>query len=250
MPVAMQRLILIGVALVAAMTRPGRAGEAGVVERNGVVFRTYRCEPGEVRVFWRDEAGGQYGNFARLEKAIREGGQRLVFAMNGGIFEPDGVPTGLHVEEGRVMNPLNLKDGKGNFFLKPNGVFFVDSDGAHVVEASEFEGRQARVAVQSGPLLLRDGRMHPAFSSQSKSRLHRNGVGILKDGSVFFAITDLDSNSRVTLHDFAVLFRSEGCRDALFLDGDISLMWTPDDGTPSPINNFGAILGVVESSQP
>jgi hypothetical protein len=42
------------------------------------------------------------------------------------------------------------------------------------------------------------------------------------------------------------LFRSLGCEDALFLDGDISQMRSGEDVT-KPSNNFGSIIAVTET---
>lgn len=243
----MQRLIPALVFL-ALSTAVAAGGTRGKVVHDGVRYDVYRCAPDELRVFWKNDAGESHGNFARLHADLARKGERLVFAMNGGIFEPEGAPSGLHIEDGRELHPLNRADGEGNFFLKPNGVFFIEGKTARILETDEYARANAtpRLAVQSGPLLLRAGRTHPAFRPDSKNRLHRNGVGILPDGSVIFAITEFDLENGVNLHRFAEFFRAQGCEDALFLDGDLSLMWTPEDGPPKPINNLGAIFGVTE----
>ncbi|NNC25158.1 hypothetical protein HKX41_13550, partial [Salinisphaera sp. USBA-960] len=76
---------------------------------------------------------------------------------------------------------LNLRAGEGNFYLKPNGVFVLDRDDRpHVIEASRYPdlARGARLATQSGPLLVEGGRIHPALDPQSRSRHLRNGIGV------------------------------------------------------------------------
>ena len=47
------------------------------------------------------------------------------------------------------MRPLNLENGKGNFFLKPNGVFLVSERGARVVASAQYpvKGEKVRFAV-------------------------------------------------------------------------------------------------------
>jgi hypothetical protein len=68
---------------------------------------------------------------------------------------------------GREWVPLNLAAGKGNFYSRPNGVFFVDDQkGAGVMDSGEYakDGLQPRLATQSGPLLLRHRVIHPAFN--------------------------------------------------------------------------------------
>lgn len=243
----MQRLIPV-LALLTLTATAAAGGTREKIVHEGVRYEVFRCAPEELRVFWKNEAGESHGNFARLHADLATRGERLVFAMNAGIFEPDGAPSGLHIEADRELHPLNRADGKGNFFLKPNGVFFIDQEGARIIETEEYarSGAKPRLAVQSGPLLLRAGDIHPAFRADSTNRLHRNGVGILPDGSVIFAITEFDLKNGVNLHDFAEFFRAQGCRDALFLDGDLSLIWTPEDGPPKRVNNLGAIFGVTE----
>jgi uncharacterized protein YigE (DUF2233 family) len=170
--------------------------------------------------------------------------------MNGGIFEPGGIPSGLLIQDGKELNPVNRKRGEGNFFLQPNGIFLIGPAGAAVIKTDEYplEGIAIDRAVQSGPLLLRRGKVHPAFNATSASRLHRNGVGVARNGEVVLAMTDLDSPKFPNLHEFAVLFRMQGCDDALFLDGDISQMRSGAEMN-KPSNQFGSIIAVMESSK-
>ena len=168
--------------------------------------------------------------------------------MNGGIFEPGGAPSGLLIQEGTELRPVNRKDGDGNFFLKPNGIFLIGTTGAAIVptEVYPLGGVQLRYAVQSGPLLLQGGTIHPKLSSDSASRLHRNGVGTTKSGDVVLVITDPTSAKLPNLHEFARLFLSLGCGDAIFLDGIISQMRSGADIT-KPSNSFGTIIAITGS---
>jgi uncharacterized protein YigE (DUF2233 family) len=215
-------------------------------ERGGTVFLTYEAKPAEIDLFWKDSSGERFGQFSKLQEHLRADGRRVAFIMNAGIFEDGGVPSGLCVIDGKVLHPLNLSPGAGNFFLKPNGVFYIDARGAHVVTSEEYARLKphARLATQSGPLLLRNGKVHPAFRADSRNYLHRNGVGVRPDGTVVFAITEFGQPRYANLHEFAEFFRSQGCPDALFLDGDISRMFvTPGDIPPS--NYFGAIFAIA-----
>jgi len=223
------------------------AGEDSKIVAGGVTYLVYRCQPEEVRLFWRDADEKPIGQFSRLQTILAERGRRLEFAMNGGIFEPGGIPTGLHIENGQELRPLNRSNGTGNFYLKPNGVFCVSGKSARILETEEFAraGLNPRFALQSGPLLLHHGGIHPAFIKDSPNRLHRNGVGIDAEGRVVFAITVFDERNRVNLYGFAEFFRSLGCRDALFLDGDISMAVVNPKGPLTPVNHFGAILAVT-----
>jgi uncharacterized protein YigE (DUF2233 family) len=93
--------------------------------------------------------------------------------MNAGMFHRDLSPVGLFVSDARQLTPLNTTNGYGNFYLKPNGVFLLSDTGAQVVESSEYPALHERVilATQSGPLLVHRGKIHPAFNTDSVSRL-------------------------------------------------------------------------------
>lgn len=188
-------------------------------------------------------------DFAGLTRHLEKQGKKVVFAMNAGIFGHGPRPLGLSISGGKELVPLNLSAGEGNFYLKPNGVFYVDDKlGAGVMKAEEFaaSGIKPRMAVQSGPLLLRHGVMHPAFNEVSPNRRLRNGVGVrAKDGQVVFAMSDRDDREkgRVTFYQFSKFFEHLGCADALFLDGDISdMLINPTPGMKFTPNTFAGML--------
>ena len=63
---------------------------------------------------------------------------KLVFAMNAGMFHPDMKPVGLLVIDGHEIAAINRTTGSGNFYLQPNGVFLIDSQGARVLATDEY----------------------------------------------------------------------------------------------------------------
>lgn len=212
----------------------------------GAEFRVVKLQPQQVSLVWRDAAGEPYRTFNQVQSRLGKAGTKVKFLMNAGIFEPGGIPSGLHVEEGKELRPLNVARGEGNFFLQPNGVFLItagEKPAASVRPSAHFRREGIRIGIQSGPLLLIDGKRHPAFKEGSANKLHRNGVGVDDQGRVVFAITA--PGQMVNLWDFAGLFARLGCRDALFLDGDISAMAVnPTQSVES--NSFGAMFVVVE----
>lgn len=192
---------------------------------HGVRFAVVRADPARtrIRMYWRDSAGRGYGSQARLAAALRARGETLLAASNGGIFTL-AAPEGLHVERGQVLTPLNLRQGRGNFYEQPNAVFFVTSTGrAEIVESSAARARipDMAEATQSGPALLLDGRLAgPALGATLTSMTTgtpevRNGVCV--DGrSVYLVKTD-DPLTRAHL---ALFFRERlRCTDGLYLDG-------------------------------
>lgn len=217
---------------------------------DGVTYHILRTQADSVRILWKNSEGRQLRTFPEVALHLERNGLTVDTLMNGGIFEPGGVPSGLLIQDGKPLTPVNRNEGEGNFFLKPNGIFLIGTKGAAIVSTDEYplKGVEVRQAIQSGPLLLRRGRVHPAFNANSSSRLHRNGVGVAKDGLVIFAMTDFNSPKFPNLHEFARLFRSLGCEDALFLDGDLSQMRSGSDLT-KPSNPFGSIIAVIKTDK-
>ncbi len=179
------------------------------------------------------------GGLAALEKSLGADSERVLFAMNAGMFDPQGTPVGLYVENGIVKHPLNTQSGPGNFYLKPNGVFWVDSDhGLHVDTTDNYlaGNRHPIWATQSGPVLVIAGKFNPQFDPDGASRYVRNGVGIRDLHHAVFAISD----APVSFGRLARFFRDElNCREALYFDGAISSVWAP----ALHRQDFGAALG-------
>ena len=224
-----------------------------VFERARFVVCRFDARERRIRLWHADETGEPFRYFGRLRAWLKKRGQRLLFAMNAGMFTPAYAPAGLYIEDGVVKKRINLRKGYGNFHLLPNGVFWVDGARAGVMESHAFDeafraGRlRPRFATQSGPMLVIDGRLHPKFRAASESRKIRNGVGVRANGrEVFFVL----SRDPVNFHTFARLFRDAlDVPNALFLDGAISQIYSPAlgyDGIGIPI---GPIVGVVEAAK-
>jgi uncharacterized protein YigE (DUF2233 family) len=197
-----------------------------------------------LEVFLRDGSGEAFKSFEGVERYLAGRGERLVFAMNAGMYQRDFSPVGLLMAGGKELAPLNTNSGYGNFFMKPNGVFVISEHGPQVIETSEYPKLKGRIvlATQSGPLLVRGRRMHSGFNTNSNSRVIRNGVGVSGDGKAVFAI----SEEPVNLYEFAVLFRDVlGCADALYLDGVISSLHAPGLKRSDKKAELGPMLGVV-----
>jgi len=181
----------------------------------------------KLELFWKRPDGAAFRNFSRLRAWLEGQDRDLLFAMNAGIYARDLTPLGLHIAEGDTLRELNTgPGGRGNFFLQPNGVFFLDESGAHVLSTEAYEARapQPSLATQSGPMLVLDGELHPRFLVDGTSKNIRNGVGVRGQHEVAFVI----SRAPVNFHDFGSFFRDVlACPDALYLDGSISGMYAP-----------------------
>lgn len=177
---------------------------------------------GRLELRWKDQDGKPLETLEAARDAVRSQGRHFEFATNSGIYGRNGAPLGLHVEAGRRLTRLNLsRASTGNFFLQPNGVFFLRDGKAIILESNAFQSASPNpdYASQSGPMLVRAGEINSLFSADSPNRNVRSGVGVARDGRVAFAI----SRGLVTFREFATLFLQElGCPDALYLDGTIS----------------------------
>src|SRR4029453_13914615 len=123
-----------------------------------------------------------YQTFAALARDLKSNGKSLQFAMNGGMYQDDFSPVGLYVENGRELTRANTATLTGapsatpNFFKKP--IFYIGNGAVGIVERGGFfaERPDANFATQSGPMLIIDGAIHPAFIVNSTDRKMRNGV--------------------------------------------------------------------------
>lgn len=211
-------------------------------------YHVFRIDPTQtpLSLFWKHPDGQPFGNFESLRTWLAANNKDLVFATNAGIYARDFTPLGLHLEKrGETpLEPLNRKRGGGNFFLKPNGVFFIEHGKPHILETEVFAklNPSPDLAVQSGPLLVSDGRFHPRFEKDSTSFHVRSGVGVNASGETVFAL----SVWPVNLYTFATFFRDGlACPNALYLDGSISAVYAPLAGRTGPGAEYVGILAVV-----
>ena len=235
-------------------------GEA--VEQGGVVFQdeTYCHIPFIVvwidldkealELFWKRPDGSAFANFHGLRDWLRGEGRELVVATNSGIYAEDRTPLGLHIEGGETLRALNPhKGGKGNFALKPNGVFYIDASGAHIETTEDYAEGEAEptIAVQSGPLLVVDNALHPKFEPDSTSVYIRNGIGVASARKVAIVVTGWPVN----LHTFASFFKEVlGCPNALYLDGSLSGLYAPGIDRTAAGTEYVGILAVTRARTP
>jgi uncharacterized protein YigE (DUF2233 family) len=221
------------------------------VSHNNHSYDTYTVDLAKtpVRLYFRDGKGNKLGTLQNLKEYLESGSGELLFGTNAGMFTEDGQPLGLFVEGGREVVPLNLWDGKDNFYLKPNGVFALTDERAYIVESSQYKdvaaGTRVEFATQSGPMLVVAGNMHPKINQRSTNVNIRSGVGIISPTKIVFAI----SNEPVNFYDFATLFRDRfKCKDALYLDGAISKMYLPALKRYDVSGDFAGMIAVTKGA--
>lgn len=165
----------------------------------------------------------------------------IAFAINGGMYGDDLKPIGYYVQNGERLKELNRADGDGNFYMKPNGVFFGNASGGwRVLGSNTFfntVGDRPGFGTQSGPMLLVDGKLHPEIQDDGPSKAIRNAVGVDGSGKAHFVISD----APVSFGQLARYFRDQlKVSNALYLDGQVSSLWDPakarmDKGRVGPI---------------
>lgn len=180
-------------------------------------------------------AFGTLGAFARTVEA-----STIAFAMNGGAFSDDLSPRGYLVASGERLFELDRGEGDGNFYMKPNGVFFGTSGEWRILTTERFFSTvrdRPQFGTQSGPMLLVGGELGATISENGNSRTVRNAVGVDAQGRAHFVI----SNAAISYGQLARFMRDElDVTDALFLDFNSSSLWDPatgrlDTGRTGPI---------------
>jgi uncharacterized protein YigE (DUF2233 family) len=164
----------------------------------------------------------------------------IAFAINGGMYGDDLKPLGYYVQNGERLKELDRGTGEGNFYMKPNGVFFGTGGAWRVLGSNTFfetVGDRPEFGTQSGPLLLVDGKLHPEVQDNGPSKAIRNGVAVDAGGKAHFVISD----APVSFGQLARYFRDVvKVSNALYLDGQVSSLWDPasermDKGRVGPI---------------
>lgn len=208
-------------------------------------FITYVVNPKKMNLafYWKNEKGDNFKNADVLKSWLKNQKKELLFATNGGMYKKDNSPQGLYIENKITKNAIDTANGNGNFYLKPNGVFYITTDKKpNICPTKEFVATgQIKYATQSGPMLVIDGKIHNAFKENSTNLNIRNGVGILPNNQVVFVI----SKEEINFYDFAAYFKQMGCKNALYLDGFVSRTYLPEKKWVQTDGNFGVIIGVT-----
>lgn len=200
---------------------------------------------GNLNFYLKDDIGKNIPNHKVLADWLKTQDKKLTFAVNGGMYNKDRTPQGLYVENGKVIQPIARKEkGYGNFYLQPNGVFAIDNNNNPVIlPTTQFQNFESvKYATQSGPMLLIDGKIHHKFNNGSTNVYIRNGVGILPDGHLLFAM----SKKKINFFSFAKFFQKNDCKNALYLDGFVSRTYLPRKKWMQEDGNFGVIIGEIE----
>lgn len=202
-------------------------------------------QPQNLRLYLNDRQTHQpLGKFKAVAKQLKAC-EKLLFAMNAGMYHADYSPAGLYIEASRQQKKLNtVKQAYGNFHLQPNGVLAWNRHHSLIAKTEDYQklNFNAEYATQSGPMLVIDGQINPNFLKDSDSFKIRNGVGI-KDQSLYFVI----SRNAVSFYQFAQFFQQQlKVQNALYLDGSISSAYIPQLKRSDSLFNLGPIVAYIE----
>jgi uncharacterized protein YigE (DUF2233 family) len=214
--------------------------------KNDERFVTYLVNPKKenIQFYFKDEANSNFGSLNNLKIYLSKNNKELLFAMNGGMYKKDKTPQGLFIQKSKIITSTDTTSGNGNFYLKPNGIFYLNKNKEAFISTTKnfVLDNNIEFATQSGPMLLVNGVIHKSFNENSKNLNIRNGVGILPNNTILFAM----SKKEINFYDFAKFFKDKGCKNALYLDGFVSRTYCPEQKWMQNDGDFGVIIGVTK----
>jgi uncharacterized protein YigE (DUF2233 family) len=186
--------------------------------------------PSRIQMRWKGADGKPYLYFDAVRKAHPD----IRFAMNAGMFTKAYGPVGLYIENGKELRPVKIsRNRKVNFGIQPQGVFFI-RNGQAAVTSIPCKTTGMTYATQSAPMLVINGKINRNLPQGNL--IVRNGVGVRKDGKVFFAV------KWMRFREFAQFFIDNQCVNALYLDGGVSEKWEKGDLFATNGGPFGPMI--------
>jgi hypothetical protein len=156
----------------------------------------------------------------KTEEQIFESIQGSFFAVNAGTTDANCDLLGLYIKEKVPTQPINLNNGEGNFYIKPNGFIGFLNNEIDIKNATKFNSSVSyQNAIQNGPMLISDNVINPNFNVNSTNKNFRVGVGTFFSNNGQFMVFAL-SNSPLSFYQFAAFFSEKfKCNNALVLEG-------------------------------
>lgn len=239
-------------------------GQSGGDEN--ILYNIFDPGKDDIAFYWKNDRAEAFQSLGKLKDYVETQGKKLIFATNGGMYDDvkgkfffpvSRIPTGLYIENGVKLSDTKLLDAQRykkrsyNYDLsfgqiEDNGVFYITKENAAFIEMAKnlLSAGNIKYATQSGPILVWNGEINPNFTKDSKNKKIRDGVGIMNNGHILFAM----SKKAVNFYDFANFFKDRGCQQALFLDGDVVKTYSPFYNWVQLDGNFAVIIGVTTSA--
>jgi uncharacterized protein YigE (DUF2233 family) len=239
---------------IAALALANSGVRADTVECSGKppaqAYTVCAVDASRLEVFWLDEKNAPFLNVHTLQTWLAKRGRQLVFATNAGEFKSATEPEGLLIASGITRHEINLKDGTGNFYEKPNGVFWVNEGTPHIDGSERFNGLKLKpsIATQAGPLLIVDGKPRLDLGTFKGKTHSRSAVCIDSSGAAKFVF----SSESVTIASLGEYMDKQlRCSAALYLDGCRTFLFSRSpqldlQGACLPRMTVGPMLGIAE----
>ncbi len=158
----------------------------------------------------------------------------LFFLISAGSVDSNCNLLGLYISDRQKKADINLQDGSGNFFLKPNGFIGFSEKEVVIKNATDFSvNDDYTTAIQNGPMLISNNTINGNFKKASPNRNKRTGVGIFsKNGENYLVFAT--SLMPVNFYQFASFFADKyACTDALTLEGGVNCSFHLPSGKKS-----------------
>lgn len=150
-------------------------------------------------------------------------------AVNDPLIDNNSIFVGGYVDKGKQMKNWTYVQNNNDNFNTRNGIFGRDKQGNFFLQdtnnqqLNNINSSNIDWAIQNGPILLEDG--HNLCNQSSTSKNIRTGIGYNEKNELVVIATE----EKVTPHEFAEMFKQQGCKNAIYLDG------YPEKSTNAPV---------------
>lgn len=171
-----------------------------------------------IKIVWKDSNDIPFMLFKNVQKTY----PNATFMISGGKSTKAHHPIGLYIENGKKLSNIHaIANTKTNMELTPFGVFVIKKSKAYIsTSLNQNDYKEVDFALQANPILVWEGKPNKQLPNGKVTM--RNGVGIKKDGNVYFA------SLKLGYREFAEHFIEQDCISAIHLSDQNAEIWLRD----------------------
>lgn len=190
-------------------------------------------DPSRIKIVWKDSKDIPFMLFKNVQKEY----PNAIFMTSAGKSTKSHHPIGLYVEKGKRLSGMYpISNPKTSTELTPLGTFVIKKGKAYIsTSLNQQDYKDVDYALQANPMLVSEGKINKQLPKGKA--IIRNGVGIKRDGNVYFACL------KMGYREFAEHFIQQDCISALHLSDEKPECWFPDS---KPSYSRYATIFVVE----